>query len=263
MVELESNQGPKNMYLYNTSTVCFYFLFKMMFTENKPSTEPFSFIFLKKLCSFALVIILVFYTYNQFSQFSGSIDKPNINFRKQNSKKASSEINNIKIIVRVCSLYPINCTYNNNECESNEYVVRQFIPNCNNYYALNFQEKMGIEITPFITDAYIYGLVIDNKFYATLSNKSNSLFIVNDQINVIYYSFTISERIVSDYVYGLAGGGEEKFVDFFVYTDHITSLETLNATTLLLIPTSMDINYQEESYYDRNYQFIQFIFKYF
>ncbi|PKY51401.1 hypothetical protein RhiirA4_424485 [Rhizophagus irregularis] len=71
----------------------------MMFTENKPSTEPFSFIFLKKLCSFALVIILVFYTYNQFSQFSGSIDKPNINVRRQNSKKALSEIQNIKIIL--------------------------------------------------------------------------------------------------------------------------------------------------------------------
>ncbi|CAB4418343.1 unnamed protein product [Rhizophagus irregularis] len=222
----------------------------MMFTENKPSTEPFSFIFLKKLCSFALVIILVFYTYNQFSQFSGSIDKPNINVRRQNSKKALSEIQNIKIIVRVCSLYPINCTYSNNECESNEYVERRNIPDCNNYYALNFQEKVEIKITPFITDIYFHGIVIDNKFYASLFNKSNSLYIVNDQINVIYYSFIISKRIVSDYVYGLAGGGEQEFADFFVYIDHIVSLNTLNATTLVLMPTSMDINYQEESYYD-------------
>lgn len=95
----------------------------MVFAENKPSTEPFSFVFLKKLCSLALVIMLIFYIYNQFSQLSGSIAKPNLSFRKQTPKKESTNSANIKIIVGVCSSsYPINCTYNYNvKCKLDEY----------------------------------------------------------------------------------------------------------------------------------------------
>jgi hypothetical protein len=88
----------------------------MVFTENKPSTEPFSFIILKKLCSFTLVIVLIFYTYNQFSQFFRSITEPNLNIR--NFFNAKQGINkNIKIIILTCSSRPLNCTYNNEECE--------------------------------------------------------------------------------------------------------------------------------------------------
>ncbi|GES95062.1 hypothetical protein GLOIN_2v1846962 [Rhizophagus clarus] len=151
----------------------------MVFTENKPSTEPFSFVFLKKLCSFALVIMLIFYTYNQFSQFSDSVAKPNLNFHQQNSKKALTDRESINIIVRVYSPYPINCTYNiNKECK------------------------------------------LDDKL------------------------------IINNYAYDLAGCEEKEYVDFNAHTDHISTIKTPNAPALILRPTSMNIYYQEESYYD-------------
>lgn len=229
----------------------------MVFAENKPSTEPFSFIFLKKLCSFALVIALVFYTYKQFLQLYCSITEPNVNFRNFfNYKQGINK--DIKIIILTCSSLPLSCTFNNGECE--EYGNDLDI--CENgdrtiRYAFNYQ--VTVEITPFITEAYLAGLVIDNKYFPSeefLFTKPNSMLLVNEQINVIYYSFTISKRIVSDYAYGLAGGEEKEHVVFIAHTDHITTLKTTNATRLILIPTTNDIQYQEEFYYDRNYQFI-------
>jgi hypothetical protein len=227
----------------------------MFFTENKPSTEPFSFIFIKKLCSFALVITTIFYTYNQFSQFVDSIANPNLKFYKQSLKESVAGEDDINIIGGVCGPHPIDCTYNDDECKLDEYSDHQ-IPNCY-YYAFNFREKAEIKITPFINEIYLDGLVINNEYYSSqelfLYKKINPLLIINEQINIVYYSFTISKRIIKDYVYGLAGGVEKEFVDFFTYTDHIAA-KTSNVTTLVLMPISMELNYQEESYYDRNYQ---------
>ncbi|CAB4376964.1 unnamed protein product [Rhizophagus irregularis] len=151
-----------------------------------------------------------------------------------------------------CSSLPLSCTYNNGECE--EY--GNDIDACENddhtyRYAFNYQDI--VEITPFITEAYLAGLVIDNIYFPSeefLFNKPNSILLVNEQINVIYYSFTISKRIINDYAYGLAGGEEDEHVVFITHTDHITTLETTNATRLVLIPTTKAIQYQEEFYYD-------------
>ncbi|GBC10307.1 hypothetical protein RclHR1_09500005 [Rhizophagus clarus] len=225
----------------------------MVFTENKPSTEPFSFIFLKKLCSFALVVMLIYYICNQFLQFHSSIVNPNLNFYRQNFNKSIGGSNDVNIIGRICSSSSIvNCTYNNGECKLDETVDHQSIPNCN-HYAFNSQEKAEIRITPYITEIYLDGLVIDNQYYPSkesFNNKTNPLLIVNEQINVLYYTFMISNCIITSYVYGLVGGEKEEFVDFFAYTDHIMDLKTMDATTLILMPMSMDINYEEESYYD-------------
>src|SRR6266498_5611971 len=151
----------------------FFTLFKMIFTENKPSTEPFSFIFLKKLCSVSLIIILLFYTYNQFSIFSKSINQPNITFRKGKLHKNSK----VEIIVLVCSSYPVNCTYStNNKCELPD--DRDINSTCENgapnFYAFKFQEKINITITPFVTEVYLKGLVMNKKTYPT-SRATNSL----------------------------------------------------------------------------------------
>ncbi|GBB99582.1 hypothetical protein RclHR1_03570010 [Rhizophagus clarus] len=53
--------------------------------------------------------------------------------------------------------------------------------------------------------------------------------------------------MVGNYLYsGLMDGREEEFVDFNAHTDHITTLTTPNATTLILRPISMDIIYHVE-----------------
>src|SRR5438045_4593321 len=82
----------------------------MIFTENKP-TEPYTFRIIKKLCSFSLIILLLFYTYNQFSQFSKSIITPNITLRK---KIVDDFNNNITISVGICSPDAITCKYGYN-----------------------------------------------------------------------------------------------------------------------------------------------------
>jgi hypothetical protein len=228
----------------------------MVFAENKPSTEPFSFVFLKKLCSLALVIMLIFYIYNQFSQLSGSIAKPNLSFRKQNLKKESTNSANIKIIVGVCSSsYPINCTYNYNvECKLDEYHDHHNMSNCN-YYTFDFQDSTEIKINSLINEVYLDGIELDDKYYSSRKSSIRQSLPMSEQTMVVYYSITISKDIVDNYAYGLAGGEVKDYVDFNAHTDHITAL-TPNAPTLLLIPTLTDIYYQEESYYDRNYQII-------
>ncbi|PKY40029.1 hypothetical protein RhiirA4_453328 [Rhizophagus irregularis] len=118
----------------------------MVFAENKPSTEPFSF----------------------FSQLSGSIAKPNLSFRKQNLKKESTNSANIKIIVGVCSSsYPINCTYNYNvefyldgiELDDKYYPsrkspIRQSLPMSEQTMVVYY----SITISKDIVDNYAYGL---------------------------------------------------------------------------------------------------------
>ncbi|CAB4472737.1 hypothetical protein RhiirA5_493748 [Rhizophagus irregularis] len=223
----------------------------MILTENKPSTEPSSFIFLKNMCSFALIITLIIYTYNQFSQFCDSISNPNLNFRQQNLKKSLSDSQNAKIIIRACSSYPINCTYNNNECElyENTNYDTTTCDSANSFhYVLDYQAI--VEINPFITEVYLDGLVLDDKYYKSNTNSLRKLFIMNEQTMVVYYSITISERITDDYAYGLAGGEVMDFVDFNAHTSAITTSKTQNITTIILMPVSMDINYKVESYYD-------------
>ncbi|GBB87706.1 hypothetical protein RclHR1_01420009 [Rhizophagus clarus] len=167
----------------------------MVFTENKPSTEPFSFVFLKKLCSFALVIMLIFYTYNQFSQFSDSVAKPNLNFHQQNSKKALTDRESINIITSIMIIQIFNC----------------------GFYTFSFQDNTEIKLYPFIAEVDLDGLV---------------------------------KLIINNYAYDLAGCEEKEYVDFNAHTDHISTIKTPNAPALILRPTSMNIYYQEESYYD-------------
>lgn len=250
----------------NTCLFIFYnnnFYSIMVFTENKPSTEPFSFVLLKKLCSFVFVIVLCYYTYKQFSQFFNSITEPNLNISNYLNVHQSAN-KDIKIILLTCSSVPLNCTSNNVKCE--EYDNKADICDTNTFrYAFNYQDKGEIKITPAITEAYLAGVVIDNNYYQTdgllFTKPSSSLFIVNDQINVLYYSFIINKRMIDNYIYGLAGGEAIEFVNFNAHTDHVTNLIPPNETTFKLIPTSTDIYYQEETYYERNYQeFLFFIF---
>ncbi|GBB98994.1 hypothetical protein RclHR1_03390010 [Rhizophagus clarus] len=224
----------------------------MVFTENKPSTEPFSFVLLKKLCSFSFCILLIYYSYNQFSQFFDSITEPNLNIRNFINNRQSIN-RDIKVILLACSPYSLNCTYNDRECE--EYDDRTDICDGNTFrYVFNYRDKAEIKITPVITEAYLAGVVIDDKYYLTdgllFTKPNSSLFLMNEQINIIYYSFKINKRMIDNYIYGLAGGDGLEFVNFDVQTDHINHLTTPNETTLKLIPASTDIYYQEETYYD-------------
>src|SRR5688572_18665036 len=81
----------------------------MFFTKNKP-TEPICFIFFKKLCSLFLIIILIWYTIEQFSDFSHSISKPKIILSNQqllsNNPYDDNLVNNINVVF--CHLEPIN-----------------------------------------------------------------------------------------------------------------------------------------------------------
>ncbi|RGB38001.1 hypothetical protein C1646_756246 [Rhizophagus diaphanus] len=221
-----------------------------MFAENKRSTEPFSFIILKKICSFLFIIALIFYTYNQFSQFSESISKPNLiisNFNFGLSK--------INITIRICGSN-VNCSYKNvysesNESENctlaNEVPIEYFLnfPDCYRY-SFNY-DRIRTEIailSPNITSVYLDGLEID-KYYPddglSLMNYSK------EQTTVVYYSPTIIKRISSRYAYGLTDGEGKEYVNFNIHTD-TTDLKIPNEATLILRPTSPDIYYQEETY---------------
>ncbi|GBC05194.1 hypothetical protein RclHR1_00610006 [Rhizophagus clarus] len=215
----------------------------MVFAENKRSTEPYSFILLKKLCSFILIILLVYYTYGQFLQYYQSIFKPNITFRKQYVNEAS----NTHITVRICGP-SVDCTYNGQDkcrvaVEIPTENIRENSFNCSRY-SFDYREKIDIAITPSVTEIYLDGLEITKYYPAEIS----SLFFMNERTTIVYYSPTIIKRIFRKYAYGLAGGEVEEYVNFNVHTD-ITTLPTPN-TTLVLRPKTMDVYYQEETYYD-------------
>lgn len=211
------------------------------------STEPFSFIILKKTCSFLLIITLIYYTYDQFSQFTESISKPNLIISKQHIVENKT---NIVIYIVLCGStlnYCENCNMSKAEDYSSPDCIR---------YSLDFKNE--IMITLNITAAYLYmdGIKIDNNDYRTIChNKSDSLHYVNGQTNFVNYSPTIIKRITNKYAYGLAGGEEEEYVDFNAYIDHITST-TPDETTFILRLMTKNIYYQKESYYERNYQLI-------
>jgi hypothetical protein len=254
---------------WHISGLFYFILFKMIFAGKRP-TEPFSFICLKKLCSFLLIIILLYYTYDQFSQFSESISKPNVSFRKQHVDDIydlQTTAKDISIIMLICG--PIeNCTYKsyeggNKECEKADRVFNDHLtinpPNCSNStsYYIVYQKETEIKITPNINEAYLNGIkIFDNTYEKNFLflDISDSLYLVNNQINVVYYSPTIITQMTSKYAYGLAGGKEDNFVDFNVHMDHITNSTIPNMTTIIsLRPISMDIYYQEETYCNRNY----------
>ncbi|GBC10305.1 hypothetical protein RclHR1_09500003 [Rhizophagus clarus] len=156
--------------------------------------------------------------------------------------------------MRVCSSYPINCTYNNEECrldENRDYYTTT-CDSANSFrYAFDYREKTAtIKISPFVTEVYLEGLVLDDKYYPPNKLSLRQLFLVSEQTMVVYYTITISKRIVSDYAYGLAGGEGIEFVEFNAHTVPVATLITPNATTLILMPISTDIYYQEETYYD-------------
>ncbi|CAB4376947.1 unnamed protein product [Rhizophagus irregularis] len=112
----------------------------MIFPEAKSSTEPSSFIFLKRLCSLSLIIVLLIYTYSQFSKFSISTTEPNL-------ISSIKHANFGKIVIRICSVIPINCNYSSNilsvnynyidfnssQCESTGSIINNYVPHiCNN-----------------------------------------------------------------------------------------------------------------------------------
>ncbi|PKY40021.1 hypothetical protein RhiirA4_453319 [Rhizophagus irregularis] len=225
-----------------------------MIAENKRSTEPFSFIILKKICSFLFIIILIFYTIGQFSQFSESTYNPNLIISQQRMDKKDT---NITIILCGSTL---NCTNYKERCKYGpagyKNVDNTTITTCSQYF-LGFQKKMMIEVTPInITAGYLYleGIEIDsnNRYYTngTFFDVESGLHYMNGYTNVVHYSPIIKKRITNKYVYGLAGGEEEGYVDFDAYLDIKTS--TPDKTTLILKPKSMNIYYQKESYYDLN-----------
>ncbi|CAB5192798.1 hypothetical protein RhiirA5_495125 [Rhizophagus irregularis] len=227
----------------------------MVFAENKQSTEPYSFIFLKKLCSFSFIIILIYYTYDQFYQFSNSISKPNLIFRKQHVREILNTAKNINITIEICGTDNCTYTYNGNNTDWKKCVAANevpfevlsdnvSVPDCFRY-SFDYQERINIEVPP-ITAVHLDGLEIDQYYYAI---SSSPLFFINNTTTTIYYSPTIIKQISDKYVYGLAGGKSKEYVDFNVHTD-MTPLITPNVTTFVLRPISMNIYYQEETYYD-------------
>ncbi|CAB4418358.1 unnamed protein product [Rhizophagus irregularis] len=181
-----------------------------------------------KLCSFSLIIMLIFYTYYQFSQFYNSISKSNLIISNLN---LDSRIN---ITIRICGSN-VNCFYKYAYSDINEPNKSE---NC------TMANEAPIEYTSNSPD----GLEID-KYYPP-DNKLNLIYYSKEQSTVVYYSPTIIKRIFSKYAYGLAGGKGEEFVNFNIHTG-TSDLKTLNGTTLILSPTSLqNIYYQEVAFYD-------------
>ncbi|CAG8619161.1 16094_t:CDS:2 [Rhizophagus irregularis] len=219
----------------------------MVFAENKRSTEPYSFILLKKLCSLTIIILLLYYSYDQLSQYYKSISKPKITFHNLDI------FDNINITIGICGQIE-NCTYNDkNKCRTANDIPIEYArfnsPGCSRYsrYTFDYESEIIIEIIPNITYVYLDGLEID-KYYIS-DDELNLIYNPDEQITVVYYSPIIIKRISRKYAYGLAGGEGDEYVRFNAHTD-ITTLTTPNITTLVLRPLSMNIYYQEETYYD-------------
>ncbi|GBC52417.2 hypothetical protein GLOIN_2v1883501 [Rhizophagus irregularis DAOM 181602=DAOM 197198] len=190
----------------------------MVFAENKRSTEPYSFILLKKLCSLTIIILLLYYSYDQLSQYYKSISKPKITFHNLDI------FDNINITIGICGQIE-NCTYNDkNKCRTANDIPIEYA---------RFNSPDGLEI---------------DKYYIS-DDELNLIYNPDEQITVVYYSPIIIKRISRKYAYGLAGGEGDEYVRFNAHTD-ITTLTTPNITTLVLRPLSMNIYYQEETYYD-------------
>ena len=114
-----------------------------MFTENKP-TEPICFIFFKKICSLSLIMILIWFTINEFGKYSDSVFKPNLSYSNQHlldlnlpdylgQNKEFKLTNNVTI--EFCHLNPIKI----NSCAKYTYDYNSFY-NFNNFAANNNSE---------------------------------------------------------------------------------------------------------------------------
>ncbi|CAB4373572.1 unnamed protein product [Rhizophagus irregularis] len=154
----------------------------MIFPEAKPLTEPFSFIFLKRLCSLSII----------------------------------KHINYGNIAIRICSIIPINCNYSSNilsvdyvdfnsnlnytnpepkQCETTGPIINSYVPHiCKNggesyYYTFDYLMENRIVITPNITEAYLDGFKIDKVYPSSGFNLISiiPLFIVNEQAAIVYY----------------------------------------------------------------------------
>ncbi|CAB5100796.1 unnamed protein product [Rhizophagus irregularis] len=224
----------------------------MVFSENKRLTEPYSFIFLKKLFSFSLIIMLIFYTCYQFSQFYNSIFKSNLIISKLNF-----DSNKTNITIAICGSN-VNCSYkyaysdskynDPKNCEvANEPPIEYTydFSGCYRYSFTHGYKEIAI-LSPNITSIYLDGLETD-KYYPP-DVKLNLIHYSKEQTTVIYYSPTIIKRISNRFAYGLADGEGKEYVNFNIHTD--TSDSTLNGTTFILSPPSEDIYYQEVTFYD-------------
>ncbi|POG61565.1 hypothetical protein GLOIN_2v1786435 [Rhizophagus irregularis DAOM 181602=DAOM 197198] len=194
-----------------------------------------------------------------FSQFSESISKPNLIISKQRMDK---DTNITTMSIFLCGS-TLNCNYkeiNDEKKCDHEFSLKDDDNTTCSSYSLDFQNEIIIEVTPINITAgylYLYGIQMNNKTYMTeffLFDKSAVLLhYVNGQTNFVYFSPTIIKQITNNkYVYGLAGGEKDEYVDFNAHMDHATTSTTPDKTTLILRPTSKSIYYQEESYYDFN-----------
>jgi hypothetical protein len=161
----------------------------------------------------------------------------------------NSTAKNINITITICEPN-VNCT-NESQYENcsiaNEAPANYLYYDCPRY-SFNYQELTVIRIVPNTTNVYLDGLEIIRYYPA----KNVPLLLMNEQDTVIYYSPTIIKQITRKHMYGLAGGEGEEYVNFNLHAD-TTTTKNSSQTILKLIPMSMDIYYQEESYYDRNY----------
>ena len=242
----------------------------MLFIENKP-TEPYTFRIIKNLCSFSLIIILLFYIYNQFSQFFKLINTPNLTLRKRSVDEFD---NNITISIGICSsdadVLICKHGYNPNKPSTPCPKAKPYPPEldivpfkCNNAkkylrYSFDYRKIIKVMISNTVNDfgVYLDEITIDEESYVPFEFQIDMLDLIysNKQNMIIYYSPTIISRITSNYAYGFINGGQvKKSVYFNAHVDRSTLTATNGTTEFILSTMSMDIYYQDESYYDRNY----------
>ncbi|CAB5387324.1 unnamed protein product [Rhizophagus irregularis] len=187
-----------------------------------------------------------------FSQFYNSISKPNLIISKHNPAGIS-----FNITLTICGPNA-NCFYKLNydkyiKCEMANEIPLKYIDlkplDCSRYSSYHYND-IEIAISSSITSVHLDGLEMDKYYQSDVdSYSSNLIYHSKEQTTVIYYSPTIIKRILKKYAYGLAGGERKEYVNFNVHTDTL-DLKTSNGTTLILRPTSPDIYYQEETFYD-------------
>lgn len=104
-----------------------------------------------------------------------------------------NSVDNINITIKICSP-TVNCIYKGHKFRvANEIPIEYFksnSPDCSRY-SFNYQKEIKIEITPNITEVYLDGLEIIKYYPAEIS----SLFLLNEQTTIVYYSPIIIKRI--------------------------------------------------------------------
>ena len=129
----------------------------MVFTNNK-QTEPFGFIFFKKLCSFALICALIWYFGSQCLQYYESTSRPTLTLKNEHlfdeRNKTDFRLTN-DITIEFCH---INTAQNINvNCKS-------YKPNDNEYYGFELDEKCNnTKIPSQITKDYCVRYEFEHK----------------------------------------------------------------------------------------------------